>query len=243
MRAFVTAVCLLAMSFSGRARADDYQATIDEGVREFGAGNFVEARALFEHAHALNPNARTLRALGICAYELKHYEQATQELSAALSDSRNPLSPDLAAAVNETLERARRFVGELVLETQPVDSRVVIDGEARSGRRYALDVGDHLVVASADGYRSSDLTVTIAGMQRREVVLVLTPLASAQAAVPPLAPGPSSTADTPGLAERWWFWTAIGVIVVGATAAALVVATSDSSSSNAGTTGITLHTK
>ena len=36
------------------AQADTgYEALVDEGVSEFSAGNFVEARSLFERAHAL----------------------------------------------------------------------------------------------------------------------------------------------------------------------------------------------
>jgi hypothetical protein len=79
-------------------------------------------------------------------------------------------------------------------------------------------------------------------MQTRKAELVLTPLEAAQAA--PLAPAaaPSPT-DSPSLTERWWFWTAIGVIVASAAVSAVVFATNDSSSNNAGTTGITLHSQ
>ena len=237
----MTTLCLIAGLLPLHARADDYQSRIDEGVREFGAGNFVEARALFEQAHVLSPNARTLRALGICAFELKHYVQATEELSAALTDLRNPLTPDLAAAVNETLAKARRFVGELVLELQPSDGRVLIDGVTRSGRSYALDVGDHLVAASADGHRSRDLTVTIAGMQTNKVELVLSPLEAAapEALAAPVVPSSSADEGT-SLTERWWFWTALGVIVAGVTVGVVVASTSNSNT-NTGTTGITLQ--
>ncbi|HKP61943.1 MAG TPA: tetratricopeptide repeat protein [Polyangiales bacterium] len=243
MRALVTTLCLVAGLLPLHARADEYESRIDEGVREFGAGNFVEARALFEQAHALSPNARTLRALGICAFELKHYVQATEELSAALIDTRNPLTPDLAAAVNETLAKARRFVGELVLETKPPASRVSIDGVTREGRSYALDVGDHLVAASADGHRSRDLTVTIGGMQTRRVELVLSPLEAAAPEVLAAPAGPPASADEgTSVTERWWFWTALGVVVVGATVG-IVVASTSNSNPNTGTTGITLQSQ
>jgi len=223
--------------------AAGYQALIDEGVLEFGAGNFVEARTLFERAHALAPNARTLRALGLCAFELKHYVQAVAELRASLDDTRNSLTADLVPGVERTLERARGFVGELQLRTDPADSRLLIDGQAREGRHFSLDVGEHLLSASAPGYHSRDLRLSIAGLQTQRIELVLTPLQSELPAAPapqPLAARSSRDAE-PALSERWWFWTALGVVVVGAAVTVVVVASRGSESAPASTSGVTLH--
>ncbi|HKU44873.1 MAG TPA: tetratricopeptide repeat protein [Polyangiales bacterium] len=244
MKVAVRACCVVwCLAISSSALAEGYEEYIDDGVHEFDAGNFVEARALFEQAHALSPNARTLRAMGFCAYELKRYVQASEELSAALLDQRNALTPELAATVRETLAKARRFIGELVLQTQPEDSRVVIDGEAKSGRRYELDAGEHRVVASARGYSSRDLTVAIHGMQTTRAELVLVPLAEVAAPAPAPAPAPVPASTERPLTERWWFWTALGVIVTGVTVSVLVVASSDHGAANAGTTGVTLHAR
>jgi len=220
-----------------------YEALIDEGVAEYAAGNYVEARSLFERAHALAPNARTLRALGLCAFELKHYVQAAQELQAALDDARNPLTADLVQAVQKTLERARGFMGELQLRTVPVDSRLLIDGSEREGRVFALDAGEHLLTASAPGYHDRDLRLSISGMQTQRLELVLTPLQSdvlGQPASPPLAAG-ARAQDAPALTQRWWFWTALGVVAVGAAVAVVVVATPGSEASPTSTSGVTLH--
>lgn len=242
---------------AAHARAQDessqgYQALIDEGVLEFGAGNYVEARSLFERAHALAPNARTLRALGLCAFELKHYVQALDELQAALSDTRNPLTAELAQGVQRTLERARGFVGELRLRTDPADSRLLIDGQEREGRVFRLDVGEHLLTASAPGYHSRDLRLSISGLQTQRIELVLTPLTSdvlqpAAAArtleTQPLA-GPTAAEplhDTSALTERWWFWSALGVVVVGAAVAVVVVATRQPDRAPESSSGVTLH--
>lgn len=240
MRAAVwTSSVLIGLLSCSAARADDYQESIDEGVREFDAGNFVEARALFEQAHALQPNARTLRGLGFCAYELKRYVQATEELSAALTDPRNALTPELAATVHDSLDKARRFVGDLVLTTSPEDSRVVIDGVERSGRRYALDAGEHRVVASAEGYQSRDLNVTITGMHTARAELVLLPRPESAELVSTVQPRRAPA--EPSLTERWWFWAALGVIVSGVTVGVLVATSAESGTPNTGTTGITLH--
>jgi tetratricopeptide (TPR) repeat protein len=225
-----------------------YESIIDQGVREFDAGNYAEAHSLFEQAHALQPNARTLRALGFCAFELKHYVESASDLEAALVDTRNPLTVEQRSEAATTLSRALRYIGELLLETQPSEALVVIDGRAVSERRFKLDAGDHTVVASQPGFQSRDLTVTIVGGQQLHAQLVLPALAvspSQVAAAAPLAsatPQASSENDSqPGIAERWWFWTAIGAVVVGGTVSALLIAQSHGDKSDSGSSGVTLH--
>jgi tetratricopeptide (TPR) repeat protein len=225
-----------------------YESIIDEGVREFDAGNYPEAHSLFEQAHALQPNARTLRALGFCAFELKHYVESAGDLEAALVDTRNPLTAEQRSEAATTLSRALRYIGELLLETQPRDAQVVIDGRAVSERRFKLDAGEHNVVASEPGYQSRDLTLTIVGAQQLHAQLVLPALAVSPAQVAGAAPLTSAAPNAgleddrqPGIAERWWFWTAIGALVVGGTVTALLIAQSHGEKTDAGSSGITLH--
>lgn len=47
-----------------------YRDAIDTALQEMGLGNYEEAREQFARAHALSPNARTLRGLGISEFEL-----------------------------------------------------------------------------------------------------------------------------------------------------------------------------
>src|SRR6188508_389327 len=73
--------------------ADDaaYRASVDEAVAEFSAGHWEEARTLFKRAHERQPNARTLRGMGMAAFEMRMYVTAIRELEAALRDARKPL--------------------------------------------------------------------------------------------------------------------------------------------------------
>ena len=237
------------------ARADAYQDVIDDAIHEFEQRNFVEARALFEQAHAMRPSARTLRALGFCAYELRHYAQAQRELQAALDDVRNPLTEAQVSEVRNALQKVKRYVGQLQLATQPPSASIVLDGRSVRERTFELDAGDHQLVGSAPGYQTRELKVTVAGGQLATANLVLPPLelapsdavkaeTKAQDAAAPLAPTASLAADdrTPALTERWWFWTAIGVAVAGATVATVLIATHPSNKPEQTTTGVTLHT-
>ncbi len=250
-RSYRVALLVATLSLcSGRlqAQVSEYTLLIDEGVREFSLGNFVEARSLFERAHVLSPNARTFRALGLCAFELKRYTQAVSELEAAQQDPRKPLSPDLAEGVADTLVRAKRFIGELQVVTKPAETQLHIDGTPRTGRQFELDAGDHLVVAGAPGYDSRALTIAITGMKKQTVELVLPRLAVSSVAAPPSERAPERVLATrsepvdrePALTERWWFWTAIGAVVVAAGVSAAVAVSRDDPKPYAGTSGVTL---
>ena len=132
---------------SAQAPANDsaYRATVDEAVREFGAGRFEEARALFKRAHGLSPNARTLRGLGMTAFELRAYVQAIRELQAALADKRKPLEGELRIKVEALLDKSRKFVGVVRLELDPKDASVLLDGKPRvsTERSLLLDAVTH----------------------------------------------------------------------------------------------------
>ncbi|HET6331831.1 MAG TPA: hypothetical protein VFG30_01395, partial [Polyangiales bacterium] len=79
---------VLALSAPEAARAqnkgDGYSQVIQNAVVEFDAGNWAEARVLFEQAHTLRPSARTLRGMGMASFEIKEYVRAEKELNASL---------------------------------------------------------------------------------------------------------------------------------------------------------------
>lgn len=85
----------------------EYKEVAGRAIREFEAENFVEARRLFERAHELWPSARTLRTLGMTAFDLKRYPEALSELQAALEDPRRPLVEPQREQVKALLERTR----------------------------------------------------------------------------------------------------------------------------------------
>ncbi len=52
---------------------EGYRAAIDAAVQEYELNHFEESREQFARAHALNPNARTLRGLGVADFELRRW--------------------------------------------------------------------------------------------------------------------------------------------------------------------------
>ncbi|MFI5306659.1 MAG: hypothetical protein ACHQ53_04855 [Polyangiales bacterium] len=166
-----------------------YRQTIDDAVREFAAGHFEEARALFKRAHELSPNARTLRGMGMAAFELRMYVSAIRELDAALNDTRKPLDGDLRTQVQQLMAKAREFVGRVTLVLQPPEAKVLVDGkdpQLEPDGSILLDVGTHVVSANADGYKPSNLRFNVEGDSEQTVRVALEPLLAMQAGVAPI---------------------------------------------------------
>jgi hypothetical protein len=95
-----------------------YLGLIEAALRAREAGEFPEARALLERAHALFPNARTLRGLGVLAMDLHEYADAERLLQNALDCSVRPLDPELRAVTITLLERARSKRAEMRASAQ-----------------------------------------------------------------------------------------------------------------------------
>jgi hypothetical protein len=106
----------------------EYDRTVNAALDEYERGNWDESSALFGRAHQLKPSARTLRGLGLSAYEGRHYPDAIHYLVEALADPRLPLNPLQRDALVATIDRARLFVGYLKISVKPDGSLITING-------------------------------------------------------------------------------------------------------------------
>jgi hypothetical protein len=84
-----------------------YDQLYEQAVSECASGNFSRAKSLFMQAHELNPNAYTLRGLGLTELELGDAVRAQGFLERALSSNVRPLGPALRANTEELLARAQ----------------------------------------------------------------------------------------------------------------------------------------
>jgi tetratricopeptide (TPR) repeat protein len=183
------------------AQDDAYRARVTEAVAEFDAGRFEEARALFQQAHELSPNARTLRGIGMTSFELRDYPEAFRALSAALTDTRRPLDEAQITEVRSLLEQTRRFLGIYRLMRSPEGAIVEIDGqlaEPDDEGRVLLSVGIHSVTARAPGHRDRVIELRVRGNEDEELAIALEPAARSSSAQP--APAVSSADPIPGIA-------------------------------------------
>jgi hypothetical protein len=165
---------------AGSAQADaEYEAAISQAVIEFAAEHWQEARALFSRAHQHRPSARTLRGLGFCEFELRHYRQADRYLRLALADTRRPLTAEQRADVSSALERAQAFLGRYQLTVEPagVNATVTVDGaplQREADGWLVLDVGEHVLIAHGE-QRSQRLQIDVRGGERETLRIRLDP--------------------------------------------------------------------
>jgi tetratricopeptide (TPR) repeat protein len=219
--AFVAVMLLGAPDFSSaQERAEEpagYLKLIEAGLNEYYAHHFVEARALFAQAHALNPNARTLRVLGMAEFELRRYPQSLEFLRAALSSDVHPLDAELRARTLELEQRALTFVGQVHLDLQPAAANVAIDDLSTARGLLILQAGEHTLEARAEGYRTQRRRLDIKGGEELSLRISL------ERELLRAAPAAQASSDATPLYTNPWLWTGVGVVLAGA-ATALIFA-------------------
>jgi tetratricopeptide (TPR) repeat protein len=179
-----------------------YRKAIKDGVAEYDARRFEEALGYFRKAHDIYPNARTYRGIGMASFELRDYVTAVRNLTAALEDQRKPLSPDQRKETEDLIERCRLFVAIFTLKIFPPTAQVTVDAnpvELEPDGTMMLGLGVHNVEARLKGYRTRSQSVPVRGGERKELQIVLDPVASLQPKALPSTFSP--TAAEPSVAE------------------------------------------
>lgn len=189
---------------------EGYRELVNAAVAEYGLRHFAEARGLFSRAHALSPNARTLRGLGTTEFELRNYSESVSYLEQALASTVKPLDPSLRERTERVLARARAFVGRLQLHVQPSSSLAIVDGLPVRGAKeeIVLPVGDHVVELQAPGYLPEKRKLRVDGGDCKTLYIALTlqvdPAHASEQREPPRA-----------LRKNPWLWTGIALVAAG----------------------------
>ena len=177
----------------------EYQAAIAEAIAEFQAGNWAEAQTLFREAHRLSPSARTLRGLGIVAFELRRYVDALDFLQQALDDPRKPLDAQQRAGTREQIARAERFIARFEVELSPAEAQISVDGAPRALRdgQLRLDPGERELTVSAEGYQRESRRIVVEGGARGRLSFQLHAEGEPSASSPAGPPGPVASEPAP----------------------------------------------
>jgi tetratricopeptide (TPR) repeat protein len=232
-------ICAVTVALSLPARAegvDDaaYDREINAALQAFEQERFAEARNHFEQAHARQPSARTLRGLGIASVALRRYDLALRELEAALEDSRRPLTAAQQTEVSELVAWIRTSLPRLRLQLAPAHARALVDDVEVTAPEVLLDPGVHRLQVSAPGHQPHADAFELADTEQATLRVTLLPLSTSAAERTGAAPAQPTGAtrlthaaapqrDSPALYERWWFWTAVGVVVAGGVAATVAL--------------------
>ena len=203
----------------------EYRQLVQQALDEFQRGNWDEAAGLFAQAHKLSPSARTLRGMGLAAFEGRRYVDALQHLRAALDSTVNPLTAQQRAEVSETLSRAEHYVASLELTVTPAEAEVRVNGavvpEQDGKHTIMVDPGVVEVRASAPGYEPELQQVRLVSGARQQLALSLSRVQSA-AASNPLVAGETTPAPArhhAGPPFKLLGWLGVGLAAAGVAAA------------------------
>jgi hypothetical protein len=200
---------------NGAAESDRYKSLLSDALKEYDAGRYQEARALFRQAHEIAPNARTLRGIGMASFELREYVEALGALEAALAEQRRALTPEQRDHVRGLIERTRAFVGRFRVVITPPQARLTVNGSParldRSGE-LRLAFGQHHLEASGEGLETEQRELRVVGGEEQTLTFTLRATPSV-ALETPTQPVVSERPSSSG--ARWW-----AVAVAGAGAAA-----------------------
>jgi hypothetical protein len=197
-----------------------YRKAIEEGLAEYDARHFEEARSLFRRAHEISPNARTFRGIGMTSFELRDYVSAVRNLSAALQDQRKPLTAEQRKNTQALLDRSRMFVDVYTLTMSPPNARVIIDGHApefEPDGTLVFGFGTHTVEASARGMAVRSFPVNVRGGERKELSVTLERASAAGVRSADASAGQVGMASKPGASNAGaaaWLWAGGGAALL-----------------------------
>jgi hypothetical protein len=179
-----------------------YRKLVEEGLAEYDARHFEEARSLFRRAHEISPNARTFRGMGMTSFELRDYVSAVHNLAAALKNEHKPLSAEQRERTQDLLDRSRIFVGVYTLTVAPPGARVLVDGRApeyEADGTLMFGFGPHTVEVRARDMVTRTLPINVRGGEKKELSVTLEPVVVAPvaiaepAAATPVEPSPAAS--------------------------------------------------
>jgi hypothetical protein len=260
--AVLAAVMCVALAAGAHAQSDEdaYRELVRNALAEFDAKNWAESLALFRRAHAAQPSARTLRGLGMVAFEMQDYVEARSQLSAALRDPRKPLDGELRTTTEALLARTRQLIGRARITLEPASAALRFDGkriDLPEGGELWMKAGSHVLIAEAVGHHTQRTEIDVLGGEDLELELKLEPaLLARQGAAPEAgheravseslssAPDGAEDRDDDALTGKWWFWAGAGALAVGIGAAVVLLASGDEADGEVqkGTDGVIITT-
>jgi tetratricopeptide (TPR) repeat protein len=193
-----------------------------EGVAHSERGEYAEAVVSFQEAYARVQAPNIAYNLAVAHAELGQLVEASEYVRAVLEDEEAPRDVRrLAARLGETIgSRLAHLTVQLSQSRGTV--AIVLDGTAllddQLGTPFPVNPGDHVISAERNGQVLERLERTLGDGE--EAIISLDPSSWPGASLDPElyddAPRTEEVAEPAGpIYTTWWFWTAVGVVVIG----------------------------
>jgi hypothetical protein len=207
-RAVLGVVLALVLASTGVAHAD--HAGEMKARESFAAGRFDEALELFAKLYAETLNPIYLRNIGRCHQKLREPQKAIDAFHDYLAKGKK-ISADEHAEIDGYIKEMEALRDEQARQPAPPPVQPIVaappPGYATPPSGYATPPSGY--AAPSPGYAAPSPGYAAPPLQQGSATLVS-------------EPGPPAPRSSP-FYERWWFWTAIGVVVAGGVVTALVL--------------------
>lgn len=213
----------------------DFADTVREGLSEFEAGEWAEARTLFLRAHEIRPSAEALRMAGNASYENREYVLSVELLEQALAAEEGALRADRVPMAQEALEAASRFVTRLTIQTRHdvlIDQRTI-----EANEEVVLVRGPHELEVNGVGFETQRRHLNLHTAQETVEVTLQVSVGDLQA-----------VEDTPAVDEersRTGLWVTLGIIgvaIAGGVVAAILLTRDETPPLGANAPGSVVYT-
>jgi hypothetical protein len=211
----------------------EYKELVREGMLKYTRGLWDEARAYFQKAHQLAPNARTLRGLALVAYDSHHYVEAIDRAEQSLAHRVAPVTDKMKAELEQLMQQAQAQVVHAELITTPADAALRVDGvpvPRRADGTVWLDPGDHALTVSAPGHLDDTRPLQLAEARQLRLEIALR---SSSADLATRAAAPAAEARAPERSPLPWVVAGVSAAVAAAGGVMLAVDQANEGSSAA----------
>lgn len=141
------------------------------GIKLYQDTNYPGALAEFEAAYTAKPGPGSLQNVALCQKALFRYREASSTLTDLLARHAADLSEGEKKAVTDAITELDGLVGSVVVNVEPSDAKVTLDGRAVSASELRagveVNVGEHTLVADLPGYARVSRVVTVASGQKK----------------------------------------------------------------------------
>jgi hypothetical protein len=188
---------LAAQTEAPAAEEDTSEQTLRAALEAYERGDLDLANTLLEQVHIARPSARTLRGLGIVAFQQRRFIDARVLLEQSLIHPVKPLDAELRANAQQLIALARTHLGELILRVTPDDAQLFVDGRATvyaSGTPLTVAVGAHELSLRREGYEPKSMSIAIAAAGELSLDVTLSKAVPAPASAP-VAPAANAQSD------------------------------------------------
>ena len=239
--AWIGILTVMVACFATPARAQSgsmagAEALLAEGNRLFDKKDYPAALVKFQQAHQLHQDPSILVNLGLTLEKLDRLPEAAARFERFLGWADPRIHARLVKGIRPKLEGLRKKLGRVTVQCAVTGAVVSVDGKplGTTPLKHSLYLmpGSHEIAVSAAGHQPFKETLQARAGALHNVAAVLEPASPEKRSPeePALdkklfpASAPASTTKDKGtpIYKKWWFWTAVGVAVVGGSVAIIV---------------------